>query len=73
MVQFKKGQGKEETGTPIWEAAAREGIARYIGTAQEKASVWRSWPRKGQEKAPIHTWTGAGRWPLSITSISASS
>jgi hypothetical protein len=35
------------------EAAAPEGKERVvlIGTAQEKASVWKSWPRKGQEKA----------------------
>ena len=38
---------------PYLEAAANEGKDRVvlIGIAQEKASVWRSWPRKGQEKA----------------------
>jgi hypothetical protein len=53
MVHFKKGQDKEKTARPYLEAAAREGKDRVvlIGTAQEKASVWRSWPRKGQEKA----------------------
>jgi hypothetical protein len=53
MVHFEKGQDKEETARPYLEAAAREGKDRVvlIGTAQEKASVWRSWPRKGQEKA----------------------
>jgi hypothetical protein len=37
------------------EATAKEGKERVlmIGIAQEKASVWRSWPRKGQEKAQI--------------------
>jgi hypothetical protein len=53
VVHFKKGQNKEETARPYLEAAAREGKDRVvlIGMAQEKASVWRSWPRKGQEKA----------------------
>jgi len=42
---------------PNLEAAAREGKDRVvlIGIAQEKASVWRSWPQKGQEnKAHPH-------------------
>jgi hypothetical protein len=53
MVRFQKGEDKEETARPYLEAAAREGKDRVvlIGIAQEKASVWRSWPRKGQEKA----------------------
>src|ERR1700736_3073875 len=53
VVKFKKGQVKEEIARPYLEAAAREGKDRVvlIGIAQEKASVWRSWPRKGQEKA----------------------
>ncbi len=53
VVHFKKGQDKEEVALPYLEAAAREGKDRVvlIGIAQEKASVWRSWPRKGQEKA----------------------
>jgi hypothetical protein len=53
VVHFKKGEKKEETARPYLEAAAREGKDRVvlIGMAQEKASVWRSWPRKGQEKA----------------------
>jgi len=53
VVHFKKGQNKEEVARPYLEAAAREGKERVvlIGIAQEKASVWRSWPRKGQEKA----------------------
>ncbi len=53
VVHFKKGQNKEETARPYLEAAAREGkdLVVLIGMAQEKASVWRSWPRKGQEKA----------------------
>ena len=52
VVHFKKGEKKEETARPYLEAAAREGQDRVvlIGVAQEKASVWRSWPRKGQEK-----------------------
>jgi hypothetical protein len=53
LVHFEKGQDKEQTARPYLEAAAREGKDRVvlIGMAQEKASVWRSWPRKGQEKA----------------------
>ncbi len=53
VVQFEKGQDKEEVARPYLEAAAREGQDRVvlIGIAQEKASVWRSWPRKGQKKA----------------------
>jgi hypothetical protein len=53
VVHFKKGEKKEETARPYLEAAAREGKDRVvlIGIAQEKASVWRSWPRKGQEEA----------------------
>src|SRR5260370_35994598 len=53
LVTFEKGQDKEQTARPYLEAAAREGKDRVvlIGIAQEKASVWRSWPRKGQEKA----------------------
>jgi hypothetical protein len=53
VVQFEKGQDKEEVARPYLEAAAREGKDRVvlIGIAQEKASVWRSWPRKGQKQA----------------------
>lgn len=53
LVHFQKGQNKEKFARPFLEAAAREGQDRVvlIGMAQEKASVWRSWKRKGQEKA----------------------
>jgi hypothetical protein len=53
VVYFRKGQNKEEVAGPYLQAAARGGKERVvmIGIAQEKASVWRSWPRKGQEKA----------------------
>lgn len=53
LVHFEKGEDKEERVRPYLEAAAREGKDRVvlIGVAQEKAFVWRSWPRKGQEKA----------------------
>ena len=53
VVHFKKGEKKEETARPYLEAAAREGKARVVlvGVAQEKASIGKSWPRKGQEKA----------------------
>jgi hypothetical protein len=54
VVHFKKGENKEEIARPYLEAAAREGTERVvlIGIGQEKASAWRSWPRKGQEKWP---------------------
>src|SRR5438093_5681697 len=70
VVHFKKRQNKEEVARPYLEAAANEGKDRVvlIGIAQEQASVWRFWPRKGQEKAPTRTWTGAARWLLSTTS-----
>ena len=53
IVHFKKGENKEELVRPYLEAAAREGRDRVvlIGTGQEKASAWRSWKAKGQEKA----------------------
>jgi hypothetical protein len=53
VVHFKKGEKKEETARPYLEAAAQEGKARVvlIGVAQQKALIWKSWPRKGQEKA----------------------
>ncbi len=62
VVQFEKGQDKEEVARPYLEAAAREGQDRVvlIGIAQEKASVWRSWPRKGQKKA-AHPHMDGGR------------
>ena len=58
VVPFKKGEKKEETARPYLEIAAREGKDRVvlIGVAQEKASTWKSWPRRGQEKTghPAH-------------------
>jgi len=53
VVHFEKGQNKEEVARPYLEAAAREGKDRVvlIGIAQEKASVWRSWPQTGQKQA----------------------
>jgi len=54
IVHFAKGENKEERVRPLFEAAARrggEGRVVLIGTAQEKASVWRSWKAKGQEQA----------------------
>lgn len=53
VVQFKKGENKEQVAGPYLEAAAREGKDRVvlIGIAQEKASAWRSWKAKGQEAA----------------------
>jgi hypothetical protein len=51
---FQKAEKKEATARPHLDAAARQGKDRVvlIGVAQEKASIWKSWPRKGQEKAP---------------------
>ena len=57
IVHFEKGQNKEKMAQPYLQAAAQEGKDRVvlIGIAQEKASVWRSWPQRGQEnKAHPH-------------------
>jgi hypothetical protein len=53
VYYFKKGENKEAFARPLLEEAARGGRARVVlvGIAQEKASVWRSWKAKGQEKA----------------------
>jgi hypothetical protein len=54
LVHFEKGESKEERVRPLLQQAAREGGAGrvvLIGVAQEKASAWRSWKAKGQEKA----------------------
>jgi hypothetical protein len=51
---FAKGEKKEEIARPFIEAAAAEGGTGkvvLIGIAQEKASVWRSWPARGQRGA----------------------
>ncbi len=45
---------KEEVARPFLDAAAKEGGSGWVvllGIAQEKASVWRSWKAKDQEKA----------------------
>ncbi len=54
MVHFARGENKEALARPLIDAAADEGgdgKVVLIGIAQEKASVWRSWPAKGHEKA----------------------
>jgi hypothetical protein len=54
LVHFKKGENKEERVRPLLQQAARaggEGQVVLIGSAQERASAWRSWKAKGQEKA----------------------
>lgn len=54
VLHFRKGENKEEIARPLIDAAAREGGAGRVvllGIAQEKASVWRSWKAKGQERA----------------------
>jgi hypothetical protein len=51
---FAKGDNKERIAEPLLRAAAEEGgegKVVLIGIAQEKASAWRSWKAKGQEKA----------------------
>lgn len=52
MRRFEKKENKEEVARPYIEAAARKGEEKvvFIGIAQEKASIWRSWKAKGQEK-----------------------
>jgi hypothetical protein len=55
VVHFARGESKEAFARPLIDAAAVEGgdgKVVLIGIAQEKASVWRSWPTKGQEKRP---------------------
>ena len=55
VVHFQRGESKEAFARPLLDAAAAEGgdgKVVLIGIAQEKASVWRSWPTKGQEKRP---------------------
>jgi hypothetical protein len=55
VVHFGRGESKEAFARPLLDAAAAEGgdgKVVLIGIAQEKASVWRSWPTKGQEKRP---------------------
>jgi hypothetical protein len=53
LVHFKKGQNKEEVARPYLEVAAQQwqGWRDSDRVAQQKASVGRSWPRKGQQKA----------------------
>lgn len=60
VIHFKKGECKEEIARPYMQAAAakREGRVVLIGIAQEKATVWRSWCRKGTEhwQRPQQDW-----------------
>ena len=51
---FKRGESKEAIARPLLEAAAGEGgegRVVLLGIAQERASAWRSWKAKGQERA----------------------
>src|SRR5437879_6235883 len=53
VVQFKKRENKEAVARPLIDAAAEEGGSGkvvLIGIVREKASVWRSWKAKGQER-----------------------
>jgi hypothetical protein len=75
VVHFKKGQKKEEVARPFLEAAARDGDQSrvvLIGIAQERASIWRSWKAKGQEKAAHPHMEWGARWRTSTTSTSTS-
>jgi hypothetical protein len=60
VVHFKKGQSKEEIARPYLRAAAAKGApgVAMLGIAQEKASAWRSWRRKGTEhwRRPQQEW-----------------
>jgi hypothetical protein len=51
VVHFEKGESNEEIARPYLQAAAAQGEEWVVllGIAQEKASVWRSWKRKGTE------------------------
>ena len=54
VVYFKKGESKEAEARLLIDAAAKEGCdgkVVLIGIAQERGSVWRSWPAKGQKTA----------------------
>lgn len=55
-VEFADAAGGEQrVARPLIDAAAQAGEGPkvvLVGIAQEKSSVWRSWPAKGQEKAP---------------------
>lgn len=53
IARFEKGANKEEVARPFLEAAAKTGnpAVVFIGVAQEKAFVWRSWRAKGHEHA----------------------
>jgi hypothetical protein len=54
LIHFEKGESKEERVRPLLQQAAKDGgdgRVVVIGVAQEKASAWRSWKAKGQEKA----------------------
>jgi hypothetical protein len=49
---LRKGENKQQLARPLLEAAARQGgqgRVVLVGIAQERASVWRSWPAKGHE------------------------
>ena len=51
---FAKGDNKEKIAEPLLRAAAEQGgdgKVVLIGIAQEQASAWRSWKKKGQEQA----------------------
>jgi hypothetical protein len=55
VIDFAKGDNKEQIARPYLEQAERDGgrgRVALVGIAQEKALVWRSWKAKGQEHVP---------------------
>jgi hypothetical protein len=54
VVYFKKGENKGGDGPTVdrRRGGGRDGKVVLVGIAQEKASTWKSWPAKGQDKAP---------------------
>ena len=59
VIRFAKGENKEAIARPLIDAAEKqggEGRVVLLGIAQEKASVWRSWPAKGDRagRPPAH-------------------
>jgi hypothetical protein len=64
LVHFEKGESKEERVRPLLQQAAKnggDGKVVLIGTAQEKASAWRSWKARARRRQPTLTWSGADR------------
>jgi hypothetical protein len=82
ICHFAKGDNKEKIAEPLLRAAAEEGgdgKVVLIGIAQEKASAWRSWKKKGPQGTSLayaHPASAAnmptGLLPIATTSNSVS-